>query len=146
MPTTLRAGLCAGGLVATVAGLHTAITGARSLPRKQRANAAIESELRFYGTFYAAYGIALLRAAARADTEPAAVRPLAGTLFAAGLARAGGWLAAGRPHPGQRALLALELALPPLAVAAQERSARHQGPPRTKSANAAGSPPGAPGE
>ncbi|MEA2466987.1 MAG: hypothetical protein QOJ57_1113, partial [Thermoleophilaceae bacterium] len=37
---------------------------------------------------------------------------------------AGGWLAAGKPHELQRALLAVELALPPLIVAGQERLAR----------------------
>ncbi len=116
---TFRAAFYAGGAVASVAGLHTVVAGARSIPGRQRANAAVESELRYYGAFYAAYGMAVLRAAPRADRDEGAVRALAGAMFLGGLARAGGWLAAGRPHPGQRGLLALELALPPLAVAAQ---------------------------
>jgi Domain of unknown function (DUF4345) len=139
MRTTLRAGLYAGGAVATIAGLHTAIAGARSLPGEGPANSAVESDLRYYGAFYAAYGLAVLRTAPRADTEPAAVRALAGAMFVAGVARAGGWLATGRPHPVQRVLLALELALPPLAMAAQRRAL-------SKSAMAAVSPPGGPGE
>ena len=147
MRTTLRAGLYAVGAVATLAGLHTAIAGARSLPGEERANPAVESELRYYGAFYAAYGIAVLRVAPRADTEPAAVRALAGSLFLAGVARAGGWLAAGGPHPAQRALLAVELALPPLVLAAQNRIAK---PTRSaggaKGTSAAVSPPGGPGE
>ena len=120
----LRGAFCAGGLVAMCAGLHTVIAGARSVPGEQPANSAVESELRFYGAFYAAYGLAVLRTAPRADREPKAVRALAGTLFLAGAARAGGWLAAGRPHPVQRAVLAIELAAPPLAVAVQARAAR----------------------
>lgn len=72
------------------------------------------------------HGVALLRTAPRAETDTTAVRALAGALFLAGLARAGGWLAAGRPHPGQRALLALELAGPPAVVGWQARlAARH---------------------
>jgi hypothetical protein len=91
MRTTLRAGLYAGGAVATLAGLHTAIAGARSLPGEERANPAVESELRYYGAFYAAYGIAVLRVAPRADTEPAAVRALAGAIPRR--RRPGRWLA-----------------------------------------------------
>lgn len=109
----------AGGAVATAAGLHTVATGVRSLPGTHDASAAVESELRFYGAFYAAYGMAILRVAPRAEHEPRAVRAIAGALLLAGLARAGGWVAAGAPHPAQRALLAIELALPPAIVALQ---------------------------
>ena len=124
--SALRAGFYVGGAVATTAGLHTVITGARSVPGKPSANALMESELRFYAAFYAAYGLAVLRTAPRAEEDTAAVRSLAGALFLAGLARAGGWRANGRPHPGQIALLALELALPPLALTVQRRLAASQ--------------------
>jgi hypothetical protein len=115
-PRALRALLYVGGCVATTAGLHTALTGARSLPGQGPANASVESELRFYAAFYVAYGLAALHVAPRADSDAAAVRGLAGALFLAGLARAGGWLAAGRPHPLQRALLVIELTAPPAMV------------------------------
>jgi hypothetical protein len=111
------------GAVATVAGLHTAIAGARSIAGQGAANASVESELRFYAAFYVAYGLAVLRAAPRADDDAVAVRALAGALFLAGLARAGAWRAAGKPHPGQRALLAIELAGPPAVVGWQARRA-----------------------
>ena len=119
----LRALFYVGGAVATTAGLHSAVAGARSLPGDQRAGPAVESELRFYGAFYCAYGLAVLRVAPRADHDKAAVRAVAGSLFLAGLARAGGWVAAGRPHPLQRALLAIELAAPVAVVARQARLA-----------------------
>ena len=119
----LRAVFYVGGAVATTAGLHTVIGGARSLPGRQRANPSVESELRFYAAFYVAYGLAALRVAPRADRETAAVRALAGALFLAGLARAGGWLAAGRPHRLQLALLVVELAAPPVIVGWQTRLA-----------------------
>jgi hypothetical protein len=81
----------------------------------------VESELRFYSAFYVAYGLMVLRTAKRADSDPSAVRGLAGALFLGGLGRAGAWLTAGKPHPLQRALLAIELAAPPLVVAEQAR-------------------------
>jgi hypothetical protein len=118
----LRATLYGGGAVATAAGVHTMVAGARSIPgRRRRSSPDVESELRFYAAFYAAYGVAALRAAPRAHTDTAAVRALAGTLFLAGLARAGAWRAAGRPNAGQLALLAIELAAPPAILAGQAR-------------------------
>lgn len=114
----------AGGAVATAAGLHTVVAGGRSIIGQGPANAAVESELRFYSAFYAAYGVAMLRAAPRADRDAAAVRALAGALFLAGAARAAAWRAVGTPTPLQRALLIVELAGPPTAVTWQERLAR----------------------
>ena len=64
-----------------------------------------------------------LRTAPHAEKEVERVRALAATILLAGLARAGGWLATDRPHPLQRALLAVELTLP-AAVAALQRSTR----------------------
>lgn len=119
--TTLQAVLTAGGTLATVAGLQTVISGARSIPGKPEADALVESELRFYGAFYAATGLAVLHVAPRAEQEPRAVRAIAAAVLLAGLARAGGWVAAGAPHPAQRALLAIELALPPAIVALQRK-------------------------
>lgn len=120
----LRALFYLGGTVATAAGLHTMIAGGRSVAGQGPANPAIESELRFYGAFYFAYGLTVLDTAKRVDHDAARVRALAGALFAAGLARAGGWLAAGRPHPAQLGLLAIELAGPPAVVGWQTRLSR----------------------
>jgi hypothetical protein len=112
------------GGVATVAGLHTVAAGARSIAGEDTANASVESELRFYAAFYVAYGLAAIRVAPRADRDSAAVQALAAALFFAGLARASGWLAVGRPHPLHRVLLVIELAAPPAIVAWQKRLAR----------------------
>ena len=108
------------GGVATAAGLDTAIRGARSLPGEHAvADPAIESELRFYSGFYVAYGLTALRIARRADRDVLGLRALAGALFLSGLARGAAWRAAGTPNRGQRALLAVELVLPPALVAWQ---------------------------
>jgi uncharacterized membrane protein YgdD (TMEM256/DUF423 family) len=122
--TALRAVFRVGGAVATVAGLHTVAAGAKSIAGQDVANASVESELRFYAAFYVAYGLAVLRVAPRADRDRAAVQALAGALFFAGLARASGWLAVGRPHPLHRGLLVIELAAPPAIVAWQKRLVR----------------------
>jgi hypothetical protein len=118
----LRALLGVAGLVPIAAGVHTLLAGGRSIPPWRRANPMIESELRYYSAFYVAYGATALGAAAREEIDPATVKGLAAAMFLGGLGRVGAWLAAGRPHPLQRALLALELAVPPLLVS---ESARH---------------------
>jgi hypothetical protein len=118
----LRAPFYVGGLVATGAGLDTALRGIRSIAGERTGgSAAIESEVRFYGGIYFAYGLLMLSLAPRADRSATAVRGLAGALFVGGLARAGGWRATGRPHALQQALLAIELGAPPLLVAWQAR-------------------------
>jgi hypothetical protein len=119
----LRAVFYVTGGVATTAGFHTVLTGAKSLPGQGLANPTVESELRFYAAFYVAYGLAALRVAPRADRDTTSVRGLAGALFLAGLARVPGWLATGRPHRLQIALLAIELAAPPSIVSWQARLA-----------------------
>jgi uncharacterized protein DUF4345 len=112
-----------GGAVATTAGLHTVVAGAKSLPGQGPANPSVDGELRFYAAFYVAYGLVALRVAPRADRDTSSVRALAATLLLAGLARAGGWRAVGRPHRLQRALLAVELCAPLPIVAWQGRLA-----------------------
>ena len=122
-PRHLRRLLYAGGSVATLAGLHTAAVGARSIPGwSSVAEPAIESEFRFYGTFYAAYGVAVLNVARRPDPGPVAVYALAASLLAAGVARVGAWRAVGKPTRTQIALLAIELTAPPAIVACQASS------------------------
>jgi Domain of unknown function (DUF4345) len=120
----LRAIFYVGGVVATAAGLHTVIAGSKSIAGEERANASVESELRFYAAFYLAYGLVALSVAPRAERDPTTVRALAGALFLAGLARAGGWVTVGRPHRVQIALLAIELSAPPTIVACQTRLGR----------------------
>ena len=117
----LRSMLYAGGAVATAAGLHSMLAGARSIPGRPVAGPEVDSEIRYYGAFYCAFGLAALRVAPSAERRPAAVRTLAGVVLAGGLARAGGWAASGRPHPGQVALLGVELTAPAAVLAAQSR-------------------------
>lgn len=119
----LRRALHACGCVATAAGLRTVLAGGRSVPPYRHVDPRIDSELRFYAAFYVAYGLTLLRLAGSADRDARTLRALSAPLFLAGLARTAAWAQVGRPHPGQQVLLALELALPPLALAEQKRAA-----------------------
>ena len=104
--------LTLGGVVATAAGLHTLFVGGRSLPPRRHADPMVESELRFYAAFYVAFGLVMLHTAAQTERDRHTVNALAGTLLLAGLGRAGAWLATGKPHPFQQALLVAELVLP----------------------------------
>ena len=117
----LRRVLYLGGATATFAGLHTLLTGGRSFPPWRQAAPTLESELRFYSAFYLAYGLYVLRTAARTELDPAAIGGIAATLFLAGVGRGSAWLAVGKPHALQRGLLAIELAAPPLVVLQRAR-------------------------
>ena len=59
--------------------------------------------------------------APRVEREPAILTGLMAVLFAAGLARAVAWVAAGRPDAPFLALMALELAIPPALLLVQRR-------------------------
>jgi hypothetical protein len=112
-----------GGIVATGAGIHTMLAGARTLPGQRPSdNPVLDNELRYLGAFYSAHGVALLRAASEVETRPAAIRSLAAPVFLGGLARLVGWRSGAPPHPFQRLLLAIELTAP-VAVAALQRAA-----------------------
>jgi Domain of unknown function (DUF4345) len=121
----LRGALCLGGTIATLAGLHTMLAGGKSFPPWRHAGPMVESELRFYSAFYVAYGLHSLRASARAKLDPTTLNATAAALFLAGAGRAGAWVAVGKPHPLQRALLAIELAAPALVLL--ERARRQPG-------------------
>lgn len=117
----LRVLLGLGGVVATSAGLHTVVAGGKSFPPWRRASAMVESELRWYSAYYVAFGLLVLRTGTSARPDPRAVHAIAATVLLGALGRAGAWAAVGKPHPFQRALLAVELALPPMFALEQRR-------------------------
>jgi hypothetical protein len=115
-----------GGAVAVAGGAHSAVAGSRSLPGAGGPGSIVESELSYYAAFYAAFGAAMISVAPRAERQPRPVAALAAALFGGGLARTWAWRRSGAPHPIQRALLALELGVPP-AIAALQLAARRSG-------------------
>lgn len=79
------------------------------------AGADIDSELRFYAVFWIAYGAFVLRAAKPDRLRKGATVPLLlGLFFAGGVGRLLSFFAEGSPHPLFVALMAVELAAPPI--------------------------------
>lgn len=120
----LRGLLLVLGAVAVLAGLYTALTGAAGMPGDSEATANVDSELRFYSVFWAAFGALALIAARAPATKVHLIRGLALFLFIGGLARALGWAVDGRPDAQFLVLLALELGLPPVMLFLQQRLSR----------------------
>ncbi len=108
--------------MAVAAGAFAVATGPEGQLGGEAVNANVESEYRFYAALWIAYGAAAIRLAPRVRREPAVLTWLMAILFGAGVARAIAWAAAGRPDDGYLALLALELAIPPVLLLAARRS------------------------
>jgi hypothetical protein len=122
--SALRALLVALGVVAFVAGLVTVFTGTGGMPGDSRATPNVESELRFYSTFWTGFGVLALYAARRPERETMLLRGLALFLFLGGLARIFAWLDSDRPDAQFLVLMGLELVLPLFIVWAQARLPR----------------------
>jgi hypothetical protein len=122
--TALQVLLVALGAVAFVAGLVTVFGGAGGIPGDNPATPNLESELRFYATFWTGFGVLALYAARRPEREAMLLRGLALFLFLAGTARIFAWLASDRPDTQFLVLMGLELILPAFIVWAQARVAR----------------------
>jgi hypothetical protein len=96
------------------------------VPGGSTVSASTDSVLRFYATWWAAAGLLMWKVAAAPERHPAAVRAIAATTFAGGLARSLAARRSGRPHPLFQALTVLELVAPPALLAAQRRLAPDQ--------------------
>jgi len=116
--------LCVVGSVAVVAGAATMLFGASIVPDRGHVTPSVDSEMRFYGVWYAAAGVLLLRTVRTVETAGTTVRAVAACFFLAGCSRVISLVVLGRPHVTQLALMALELALPPLIVLWQSRVSR----------------------
>ena len=116
-PRTFRLAVAALGVVPAATGLATLARGTRIVPAGE---ANVESEHRFFATWWTALGPLLWTLAPRAESRRAEVRAVSATLFAGGVVRLLTARQVGRPHPLYRALTAVELALPLVLVAWQE--------------------------
>jgi hypothetical protein len=119
--TALRTLLAALGTIAFVAGLVTVFTGTGGMPGDNPTTPNVESELRFYSTFWTGFGVLALYAARRPERETMLLRGLSVFLFLGGIARIFAWLASDRPDPQFLVLMGLELTLPVFIVWAQTR-------------------------
>lgn len=123
LPADKRRALRIGGAVAVVAGLHQVVTGNAGVvgnrpdldgwrdPESAAALRNVDSELRFYGAWYATAGALMLRAAAGPRVDRGTRRLLGLGWLLAATGRVLSIRAVGRPHPLFVALGAAELAL-----------------------------------
>ena len=112
----LQALLIVLGLVAIVAGAVTMIGGAATVLGVDHSPASLDSELRFYATWYALAGIVMLRSTRRVESAGAVIRLVAAGFFIAGCTRILSWAAVGRPDAFFVALMIVELSLPAILI------------------------------
>ena len=106
-----------------IASLHVAL-GSSAIPGSVPVNATMDSEDRFYATLFAAYGVAILWCVKDIERKSTVVYFLMATFFVGGLARLVSIASVGAPNSFFVAMTVLELAIPPLAAAAQYRISR----------------------
>jgi uncharacterized protein DUF4345 len=129
--TGLQVFLTVLGCVAVVAGSVTLIFGAASIVGVEDPTPAADSEMRFFAAWYAAAGVAVLRAIPRVETQGNLIRAVAVVFFIAGCARGISWAVVGEPPGVAMLLMVIELALPFVIIpwqAAVERAATRSGP------------------
>ena len=108
----LRAVLTVLGGVALAAALLTLIGGASTIIGVEDVSPSVDSEMRFYATWYALAGIALLRAARDVEGATLTVRAVGAAFFVAACARLLSLVVVGRPHTFAIALMVVEFLIP----------------------------------
>ena len=108
--------------------LHV-VLGPASIPGSVPVNATMDSEDRFYGTLFGAYGIAILSCIKDVERKSGLLHFLLAAFFAGGVARLVSMAVTGVPHPLFAFLTVVELAIPPLVVLAHRRIVRLSAPP-----------------
>jgi hypothetical protein len=87
-------------------------------------SANVDSEVRFFASWYAVLGVLVLKAARRPESEAAVVRACGAGFLLAAVGRVLSMRSAGRPHWLFRVLTGVELAVPVVIVPWQRRVAR----------------------
>ena len=100
------------GLVALTFGTLSMILGPGAVADGGSTSVNVDSELRFYGAWYAAAGLVLLHSARRPESEGPAIRVVCVTFGLAGLARLLGIVLVGAPDPVFVALMVAEWVIP----------------------------------
>ena len=124
-PAPVRAVIGGLGVVALVAGARAVLLGAKELPEVSAVAPSIDSEYRFYASWYPVIGLALLRVARDQSVDDVVVPGICGGLLIAAAARTRSLRTVGRPHRSQLALMAIEYALPALLLPWHRRSMPH---------------------
>jgi len=123
----LQAVLTVIGTVATVEGGRGVLQGASQVVDGGTVSANVDSEYRFYSSWYQVLGVLVLRAARRPESETTIVRACGAGFFVAACGRVLSMRSVGSPHLLQKGLLALEFAIPAVIVPWQAAVARGSG-------------------
>jgi uncharacterized protein DUF4345 len=91
-------------------------------------SANVDSEYRFYASWYHVMGLLVLRAARRPESETTIVRACAAGFFIAACGRLLSVRAVGQPHAFQKVLTGIELAIPAIVLPWQAKVARARQP------------------
>jgi hypothetical protein len=114
-------------LVAVATGAGVVARGSAAVPGGGEVAPSTDSVLRFYAAWWVAAGAAMWCVAAAPERNESAVRAVAATTFAGGVARLLAMRRSGLPHPLFRALTVVELVTPPVLLALQRRLADRSG-------------------
>ena len=120
----LQALLAVIGVVATLAGARGVLKGSAEVLEGGPVSANVDSEYRFYASWYHVLGLLVLRAARRPESEATIVRACAGGFLVAACGRVMSIRSVGQPHALQKVLTGLEFAIPVVIVPWQTRVAR----------------------
>jgi Domain of unknown function (DUF4345) len=116
MRQAFQAFLALVGLIVIAISLAHMAIGPRAIIGAVAVNPTMAGEDRFFAGLLLCFGIALLWCARDVQRKRVYVNLLAVVFFVGGIGRLLGLLVDGAPHPFYLAMLALELALPPLMV------------------------------
>jgi len=112
------------GAVAAVEGARGVLQGTDQVIAGGGASANVDSEYRFYSSWYCVLGLVLLRAAGRPEVATTAVRATGTGFLMAACGRLLSMRSRGQPHPTQKVLMGLEFAIPAFIVPWQASVAR----------------------
>jgi hypothetical protein len=124
MRKALQIVLAVGGAVAVLVGLLHVVLGPVVIPGSIPVNATLDSEDRFFGAMFAAYGAALVWCVKDIEGKHKIVFYLVLAIFAGGVARLISVAQAGLPHPFFLVMTAIELLVPPAVWYMQANVAR----------------------
>jgi hypothetical protein len=115
------------GAVAAVEGARGVLQGTGQVIGGRSAPANVDSEFRFYASWYCVLGVLLLQAARRPEAATVTVRATGTGFLVAACGRVLSMRSRGRPHPSQRLLMAAEFTIPVVIVPWQTSVARRVG-------------------
>ena len=120
----LRVFLAGVAVLGVVTGAVTVVAGSNVIPGGGEPSASIESELRFFATWWIGAGVFVAWVLRDLERRGRELRAFLALVVLAGIARALAWADAGRPDPLFVVLTVVELVLPPLVAVWHARVTR----------------------